>query len=148
MDFNVGATEDHKDANEAFAELSMNKTLFVQKLTSHDAYQPELVMDLKTVDDVFNHYQPNQEMDFTDEDGAPISEDLRFSNLGDFGSKGIVKQSKYLQAVSNKQDQYLSIAKDLKSNKTLQAVLQNKETKEAFMGAIAAMIKDLEDAGA
>lgn len=148
MEFGIGGTEKQMDnANEAFADLSMNKTLFIQKLTAEAPYQPELVYDLKTVDDVFNHYKPAIEAEFTNEEGVPTNEELRFTNLGDFGRKGIIKQSKYLQEVANKQEQYLKIVKDMKSNKALQTVVQNKDTREAFTNALRAMLKELEDSG-
>lgn len=147
MEFGIGGTEKPKDGgNEAFADLSMNRTLFVQKLTGDAPYTPEMVQDLKTVDEVFGYYKPNKEVEFATEEGAPVNEELTFGNLGDFGKKGIIKQSKYLREVSNKQEQYLNIAKDLKSNKALQGVVQNPELREAFTNAIRAMLKELEEA--
>lgn len=148
MDFGIGGTErDMNNANEAFADIAMNKTLFIQKLTPEAPYQPDLVKDLETVDQVFGYFKPAKEVTFETEEGVPVNEELRFGNLGDFGSKGITKQSKYLNEVSSKQQQYLKIVKDLKSNKALQSVVQNADTKEAFVTALKAMIKDLEDSG-
>src|SRR5687767_13648408 len=104
MEFGIGGTEKPREGGtEAFADLSMNRTLFVQKLTGDAPYTPEMVQDLKTVDEVFGYYKPTKEIDFTSEEGAPITEELTFGGLGDFGRKGIIKQSKYLQEVNNKQ---------------------------------------------
>ena len=148
MEFGIGGTQKQDDSGgDGFAALSQNRTMFVQKLTDEESFQPQLVEDLKSVEDVFGFFKPNKKVEFADEQGVPVEEELRFGNLGDFGSKGITKQSKYLQDVSNKQEQYLKVVKDLKSNKALQSVVQNPETREAFVTAIRAMLKELEDAG-
>ena len=149
FEYGIGGSERKLDnANEAFADIQMNRTIFVQKLTGEAPYAPQAVYDLKTVDAVFNHFQPNVEVEMETEDGSTFNEQLQFSNLGDFGSKGIIKKSKYLQEVNDTKDESLKIVKELKSNKALQAILQNKENKEAFLSGIQAMIKELEEAGA
>ena len=40
-----------------------------EKLTSDPAYKPEVVHDLKNIDEVFQHYQPEVEMEFETEEG-------------------------------------------------------------------------------
>jgi predicted component of type VI protein secretion system len=149
FEYGIGGSERKLDnANEAFADIQMNRTIFVQKLTGEAPYAPQAVYDLKTVDAVFNHFQPAVEVEMETEDGSTFNEQLNFNNLGDFGSKGIIKKSKYLQEVNDTKDESLKIVKELKSNKALQAILQNKENKEAFLAGIQAMIKELEEAGA
>jgi hypothetical protein len=145
-EYGIGGTERKTDiANEGFAEIQQNRTLFVQKLTPQTPYEPELVPNLKTVDEVFQHYKPALEVQFETEEGATHSEGLRFQNLGDFGSKGISNQSKFLQALGNKQEQYQKIVKELKSNKALRTIVEDKENKQAFVNALQALIKELEE---
>ena len=60
FDYGLGGTERKKDgANEAFAEIQMNRTIFIQQLTAEESFGPEIVQGLDTVDACFNHYKPN-----------------------------------------------------------------------------------------
>ncbi len=145
----VGASERKVDGGgEAFADIQPNRTLLALKLSQEAPYQAEMTRGLKTVNDVFNHFNPTAEVAFEQEDGSSLSENLNFKTVGDFGPKGIANGSKYLKELGNKEKQHMSIVKELKSNSALQAILKNKDTKGAFMDAIQAMIKELEDAGA
>jgi len=149
FEYGIGGTERKlDDANEGVADIPQNRTIFAQKLTQEAPYVPDAVYGLKTTEEVFGHFQPAAEVEFETEDGSSVAENLQFRNLGDFGSKGIKSQSKYLQELSNKEDQHLKIIKELKSNKAIQAIVQNKDTKAAFLTAIQAMIKELEETGA
>mgnify|MGYP001127670670 CR=1 FL=1 len=140
----VGAYEANRDASEAIADIPQNKTLFINKLTGQAPAKPEIVKGLKNIDDVFEKYQPNIDIDFTDEDGQEVKENLSFSNLGDFGSKGIINQSDFLANLNNKQIQYNKIVKQLKSNKVLMKVLNDPEAKKAFLQSISALLAELE----
>jgi predicted component of type VI protein secretion system len=149
FEYGIGGNERKlNNANEAFADIQMNRTIFVQKLTGEAPFMPQAVYDLKTVEEVFNHFQPQVEVEMQAEDGSNFAENLQFSNLGEFGPNGILKKSKYLQEMNDTKEQSLKIVKELKSNKALQTILQNKDTKAAFLGGILAMIKELEEAGA
>jgi hypothetical protein len=145
-EYGIGGTERKTDnANEGFAEIQQNRTLFVQKLTSEAPYSPELVKNLKTVDEVFQHFKPAIEVGFETEEGTGIREGLQFKTLGDFGTKGISNQSKFLQGLNNKQEQYQKIVKELRSNKTLKAIIEDKDNKQAFVSALQALISEIEE---
>ena len=58
------------NAAEAISDIPLNRTLFVEKLTSDPAYKPEVVHDLKNINEVFQHYQPEVEMEFETEEGS------------------------------------------------------------------------------
>ena len=58
-----------QESFEAIANISSNKTLLVQKLTSKPT-KLEPVKGLKTIDDVFEHFKPGVEVEFEDENGA------------------------------------------------------------------------------
>ena len=105
-----------------------------------------MVYDLKTVEEVFAHFKPKVEVELEKEDGSSTNEALSFTNLGDFGTKGITTQNQFLQDLNQKQDQYMKIIKQLKSNKSLKAILENPDTKGAFVGALQALIQEIEDA--
>lgn len=148
FDYSIGGTDRKDEGSEAISELPLNRTLFVQKLTGEAPFTPQLVTDLKTVDEVFEHFKPEVEVEYETEEGTSQPENLRFGNLGDFGSSGIKRQSKYLSDLTSKEDNYLKIVKELKSNKALQTIVQGKDTKQALMSSLQAMIKELEEAGA
>lgn len=148
LEYGIGGTERKlNNANEAFGDISQNRTIFVQKLTQEAPFSPEAVFDLKTVEEVFSHFQPSSDIDFETADGATQSETIHFNHLGDFGPKGIKGKSKFLDDLSNTEEQHLKIVKELKSNRALQTVVQSPETKQALISAIQAMIAELEEAG-
>ncbi|MCC6599673.1 MAG: hypothetical protein IT223_03260 [Crocinitomicaceae bacterium] len=148
FDYGLGGTERKKDgASEAFAEIQMNRTIFVQQLTSEEQFVPDIKQGLDTVDAVFEHYKPNLDIEFDTEEGGSVKENIEFKNLGHFGPKGITGQSKHLQDLNAKTEQYQKMVKNLKSSKPLQAVLANAEMKQAYILALRAMINELEDSG-
>lgn len=143
--YGIGGTEVKTDANEAIQEIPQNRTLLVEKLTDNQPIKPEIVKGLKTVDDVFEHFKPEIGVDYEDSDGVGKKETLKFNNLGDFGAKGITRQSKFLKDLSTEKDQYIKIIKQLKTNKILKAALTDPEAKEALMESIRALITEIEE---
>jgi hypothetical protein len=143
--YDIGGSEVKGDANEAMSELPQNRTLMVEKLTKDPPIKPEIVEGLKTVDEVFEHYSPNIEMEFHDSEGGSRKETLNFRNLGDFGLKGITNQSEFLKDLTAQKEQNQKIIRQLKSNRLLQKVLENEEQKTALLNAINALIKELKD---
>jgi hypothetical protein len=129
---------------EGFVEISPNKTLFIQKLTYDDPIKPEIVEDLQTIENVFAHFQPNCDVELDKEDGSTTKENFKFGGLGDFDVKNLTKQSAYLKNLNLENDAYLKIIKQLKSNKSLKNVVENPETKAAFVNALKSLADELE----
>ncbi len=144
--YGIGGTEAKGDASEAISDIPQNRTLMVEKLTAEPPIKPEIVEDLTSIDDVFKHFQPQIDVDFTDSEGVGKEEKLAFSNLADFGIKGIVAQSEFLQDLTSQKDQFFKIIKQLKSNKLLRKALDNPDTKEATLNAIYSLIKEIDQA--
>lgn len=132
-------------AGEGFVEISPNKTLFIQKLTYDDPIKPEIVEDLQNVEAVFAHFKPNVDVELDKEDGSTVKENFQFGGLGDFDVKNMTNQSNYLKNLNIENDAYLKIIKQLKSNKSLANVIQNPDTKSAFVNALKALAAELED---
>jgi len=132
------------EVGEAILEFPQNRTLMVEQLTHDEPSRPEIVKGLKTVDDVFEQFKPNVDVEFQDLEGVPKKENLNFTNVGDFGVKGITAQSSFLQGLQVQQDEYQKIIKQLKSNKQLRTVIEDMETKQALINAIHALLKELE----
>ncbi|QCE42427.1 hypothetical protein [Psychroserpens sp. NJDZ02] len=143
--YGIGGNEVKSDAAEAIQDIPQNRTLFVEKLTQDQPIKPEVVKGLKTIDDVFEHYKPNVDVEFEDSDGVNKKENLSFSNLGDYGAIGITKQSKFLKDLSTEKDQYVKIAKQLKTNKILKTALENPEAKQALLESIRALLTEIEE---
>jgi predicted component of type VI protein secretion system len=145
LDYGIGGTERPTDASEAFADLPQNKTLFIQKLTQDEPMKPQVVKGLNSVQDVFEHYKPNADLTLKGEEGQEIKENLKFSNVGDFGPKGITKQSDFLQELQQRKAEMSTLVKQLRSNKVLNSALQGAESKEAFIDSLKQLVKELED---
>ncbi len=145
FNYEIGGNERKTDTSEAFADIAHNKTLFIQKLTDNEAIKPEKVEGLKTVQEVFNHYKPKVNVSFEKQDGSAANETLQFQNLGDFSVKEIINQSTYLNNVNIEKEMSLNVIKQLKSNKTLKATLDDEETKNAFISALKNFVAELEE---
>ncbi|MEO7306566.1 MAG: hypothetical protein ABIR78_13785 [Ferruginibacter sp.] len=129
---------------EGFVEISPNKTLFIQKLTYDDPIKPAIVEDLQTVEAVFEHFRPAVDVEMDKEDGSTINENFQFGGLGDFDPKNLTNQSAYLKNLDIEYGAYLKIIKQLKSNKSLTNVIQNPETKAAFINALKSLAAELD----
>ncbi len=143
--YGIGGTEVKLDANEAFADIPRNRTLLVEKLTNDPAIKPVVQTGLKTIEEVFDHYRPEVEVEFETSEGVGKKEMLKFSNLGDFGAKGITRQSSFLKDLDTEKDQYIKVVKQLKTNKILKTAIADTEAKQALLDAIRALLTEIEE---
>jgi len=139
----IGGNEVKGDANEAIAEISQNRTLLTGKLTPNTPIKPEVVEGLKTVEEVFEHFDPQIKIGFENKDGGIIHEDLKFTNLGDFGKKGLINNSAFLKNLEIESDHYKKMIKQLKSNKILKMALKDPEAKQSVLETINALIEEI-----
>jgi hypothetical protein len=142
--YSIGGAVIENEAFEAFADIPQNRVLMAEKLTADTPVKPEIVEGLTTVEDVFGHFKPKVEMDFETEEGTAKKETLRFTNLADFGVKGITAQSSFLGDLTMKSEQYKKIIKQLKTNKLLKAALANADSKQGLIDSLNALIKELD----
>lgn len=143
--YGIGGNEVKQDASEAIIEIPQNRTLIAQKLTADTPIRPELVEGLTTIESAFAHFKPESKVNFEDAEGATQVEELKFSNLGDFGTKGITSQSKFLTNLETEKDQYQKIMRQLKTNKILKAALDDPDAKNALLDTIQDLITELEN---
>jgi predicted component of type VI protein secretion system len=146
LEYGIGGQEVPKDGSEAIADIPMNRTLMMEKLTADPPVKPEIVQGLKTVEEVFQYFKPQVDVDFQKEDGSSMNENLRFGNLSDFGTKGITAQSAFLKDLLQQKEDYAKLIKQLKSNKLLKTAIENPENKQAFISALNALLQEIEDA--
>lgn len=144
FNYDLGGNSVDVEVSEAMAEIAPNKTLFIQKLTADEPIKPQIV-NLQSVQQVFDHFKPNVDVEFSKQDGSTVKENLKFSNVGSFALKSVVNESKYLKSVSSEHEAYLKIMKQLKSNKALKTVVENPKSKEALVSALRALAVELEE---
>jgi len=143
-DYQVGGNAVKMDASEGMADIPMNRSLFVQKLTADDPVRPQAVYDLKTVEEVFEHFKPAVEVEFEQQDGSSKSEQIHFNGVGDFKASNMVAQSPFLQDLNSQKEEYQKLVKQLKTNKLVRNVIENPETKASFMAALQHLIQELD----
>ena len=142
----VGAFVTDTDANAAVADISAKRTMYVGKLTQDPAMRPEKVDGLTNVEAVFDHFDPKVDVEYEDAEGGTVKETLSFSNLGDFGVKGITKQSDFLTKLASQAENYQAFLRQLKSNKILQRLLADPDAKAAYVAALETMLAELASA--
>lgn len=128
--YEIGGNEHKKEGSEGIADISKNRTLFVQKLTVDDPSTPELVSGLENIDEVFNHFQPKQEIAFENEDGQTIKETFAFNGVGDFAVKKMTDASPFLGGLNTQKVFYENSIMQFRSNKVLMRALNTPQAKE------------------
>jgi hypothetical protein len=141
--YGIGGNEVKLDASEAIADIPSNRTLLVQKLTEEDPQGPEAVYGLKTIDEVFQKFQPKVNVELETASGESRKETLAFNKLSDFNADQIVRQSQFLNELELRQQQYKKMAQQLSSNKVLQKALSDDATRLAVLQAIEQALKEL-----
>ena len=142
--YGIGGNEVRVEGQESILEIPQNKTLIAQKLTTNTPVKPEIVTGLKTIDEVFEHYDPKINVAFEDDKGQVIREQLAFKNVGDFSINGLVQQSPYLGDLRTKNEQYKKIIKQLKTNKVWKLALQDPEAKKSIIETLETLIKEID----
>lgn len=140
LEYGIGGNEVKVDASEAIANIPENRSLIVEQLTADEPVTPEAVEGLTTIEEVFEHFSPNVDVTFENEQGEPVKENFGFKNTGDFSIKNMTENSPFLKNLAMQKEFYEGLIKQLRSNKVLQKVLENAESKEAFI----AVLKELQ----
>ncbi|MBO4531603.1 MAG: hypothetical protein J5767_13305 [Paludibacteraceae bacterium] len=147
LNYEIGGNEKPVEASEAIGNIPQNRTLFVGKLTNDDPISPEAIENLKTVEDVYNHYQPNVDVEFESAEGESVQENFRFSNTGDFQVKNMTERSSFLKGLAIEQEFYEKLVKQLHSNKVLQKALENEDARRGMIDALTKLREELKQTG-
>ena len=137
LEYGIGGNEVKVDTSEAIANIPENRSLIVEQLT------PEAVKGLSTIEEVFAHFLPNIDVEFENEEGQPVKENFRFSSVADFSVKNMTQNSPFLHKLDTEKTFYEGMVTQLRSNKVLQRVLENPESKKAFISALEALSNEL-----
>ncbi|NLI15104.1 MAG: hypothetical protein GX409_02335 [candidate division Zixibacteria bacterium] len=128
----VGAEEIKQDSGAIPIEgLPSNKTLFVTKLNNQESdATPIKAGSLK---EVFEKFQPEQEVTITKQDGAEETINLKFRKMDDFNPNNIIAQSQTLTEASMDREILDDLAKQLNKNAALKKLLADPAKKKLFL---------------
>ena len=141
----IGGNAVEQEANEGIADIPGNRTLMVNQMTAEEPCVPEIVDHLYTIEDVFKYFDPNIDVNFLDKEGQDVTENFQFSNVGDFSVKSMTQRSPFLNNLSIRKEFYEKVVKQLRSNKVLQRVIANNDTKAAMLIILKELKKQVEE---
>lgn len=143
--YEIGGNEVKIDASEAISAIQENRTMLVEQLTAEEPVNPAAVTGLTAIEQVFAHFKPQTDVEFSNADGQPVNETFHFTSVGDFSVKNMTTQSPFLKGVSTEKDFYDNLTKQLRSNKVLQRALENPEAKAAFAAALQGVLAEMDE---
>lgn len=128
----VGAEEIKQDSGAIPIEgLPSNKTLFVTKLNNQEGdATPIKATSLK---EVFEKFQPEQEVNITKQDGSEESINLQFRKMEDFNPNNIMAQSQTLTESAMDREILDDLAKQLNKNAALKKLMADPAKKKLFL---------------
>ena len=141
----IGGNAVEQEANEGIADIPGNRTLMVNQMTAEEPGVPEIVDHLYTIEDVFKYFDPNIDVNFLDKEGQDVTENFQFSNVWDFSVKSMTQRSPFLNNLSIRKEFYEKVVKQLRSNKVLQRVIANNDTKAAMLIILKELKKQVEE---
>ena len=100
-----------------------------------------------TIDDVYEKFQPNVDVEFETVDGETVKENFKFTNTGDFQVKQMTEHSDFLKGLSLEQEFYEKLVKQLRTNKVLQKALENEESRQGMIDALTKLREELKESG-
>lgn len=136
LEYGIGGNEVKTDASESIANIPENRSLIVEQLTADEPVIPQSAKGLSTIEEVFEHFSPNIDIEFENEEGQPVKENFSFKTVADFSVQNMTENSPFLKKSAMEKDFFEGLIKQLRSNKVLQRVLENAESKEAFIAAL------------
>lgn len=141
---------DEEDNGSKVNLLDANKTLLIDQFTSDATEEPELFENAKTMADVFDHFKPNVDVDFENENGETITETLHFNEMKDFdvnGGKGnLVSNSEVLSNIKLHADNASKVRKQIEQNSKLRAILKDSSARDDLKALLQSMLDELEQA--
>jgi len=140
--YRIGADVKEQDAPTGVKLVPDNKTLLA--LALNDNHDDDVIpIRLKSMKEIFEHFEPSREVELKTEDGGSEELLLRFNNLTDFTKDGIIEQSQTLKDLEEKENVYSKLHDALRNNAILQTVLSNDETKKDFVELLQTLVDEL-----
>ena len=132
------------NTSDAIIEFPQNRTLMVEQLTDSAPTKAEFKNEFSSMQDVFDNYKPNADVEFEDAQGRTVKENLAFNELKDFETEQLLKNSPFLQSLKLDRDAYEKIALQLMKNKPLKEALMSEDSKENLVKALQALLAELQ----
>ena len=128
--------------------ISQNKTLYIGQFT--DAVnEPEVFQDATNINAVFEKFKPNVNVEFQDENGDTIEENLAFNEMSDFdsncGNGKLVTNSSFLVDVKSNIDINAKMKKQIEQSKRLRDILGDKQSKEELRNVLQGLMDELDN---
>lgn len=134
------------EAVDGIIEFPQNKTLYVDQFTDMAPIKPGEVFQPETMEDVFEHYQPEKRnVQMLDLEGRPVKENFKFNAIKDFDDKELIRQSAYLGQQKAAADSYKTIEQQLIKNKVLRRAFEDEESRKHLVAALQALLAELEN---
>ena len=140
----IGANINEKDAPQSVKIVPDNKTLIALPFNDNHDVEVDPVR-LKSVSEIFEHYKPSREVDFTDLEGDTKEVNLQFNSLKDFTKEGVIAQSALLKTLEEQGEVYAKFADILQTNDKLKAALATEEGKKDLLELIDTLVAELEE---
>ena len=139
-----------EESNEKVMALDNNKTLIIDQFTSNmEMGVSDLFEGAKTMQDVFNHFKPSVDVEFYDEQGGIVSEELHFNEMRDFETNGgdgqLVSNSAYLSETKSKIEIAAKIRKQIEQNRRLRDILKDAESKAELKEMLEELLKEIKE---
>ncbi len=133
------------EAVDGIIEFPQNRTLYVEQFTDMAPVKPGEVFQPETMEDVFEHYQPEKRnVQMLDLEGRPVKENFKFNAIKDFDDKELIKHSAYLGQQKAAMDSYKTIEQQLIKNKVLRRAFEDEEGRKHLVVALQALLAELE----
>lgn len=136
------------DAQDGIIEFPQNRTLYADQFTDEGPYSDEdrAAFKASSMKDVFEHYQPQKDIQLDTEEGEPKEEHFDFRSIKDFEDPQLIAQSELMSQEQGKIDAYDAIITHLGKNKTLQKAIKDDASREGLKNALKALLAEIEDA--
>ena len=128
-------------------EIPHSKPLYAGQFTNI-VNDPELLKatNLKAV---FEHFKPEVEVDFEDEEGVTVNENLKFGEIGDFevknGNGKLVTNSPFLSELKSNIEANGKMSKLISQNSRIKNMLSNSQSKEDLRNVLQYLLNELEN---
>jgi hypothetical protein len=139
-----------EESNAKVNPIDNNKTIIIDQFTNDvEIGNPDFLQEAKTLKDVFAHYKPMVEVEFTNEEGGSVVEELHFAEMNDFeangGSGNLVTNSPFLSDIRTKVNTNSKLRKQIEQNKKLRDILKEKQAKEELKLYLETLLEELKN---
>ena len=137
-----------EESNAKVSLIDQNKTLMMDQYTSDvQPGTPEFVEGVTNINEAFDRFKPQVEVNFTDAEGGTVTENLKFGELRDFeanGGKGrLVDNSPFLSGTRKEIEVSAKVRKSIEKNRKLRDILADDQSRDELKQMLQAMLDEL-----